>query len=115
MPHGRKTLRTAWKRAIKVRKLKKGGKNLTFLTYDGTYGTTDKVLSFIQQYDAAFKDEEFLESSKLQNVSMHFQKSAQEWWASLLAQGAAPQTWKAMRIAILKQFLPSDAKEIPLP
>ena len=101
----------AWKRAQKLRKFKEGGKNITFLTYDGTYGATDKVLSFIQQYDAAFGDEEFLESSKLQNVSMHFQKSARQWWASLRAQGSAPKTWKAMRIAIMKQFLPSDAKE----
>ena len=69
------------------------------------------MLSFIQQYDAAFGDEEFSESSKLRNVSMHFQKSARQWWASLRAQRLAPKTWKAMRIAIMKQFLPSDAKD----
>ena len=100
----------AWKRARKMRKFKEGGKNITFLTYDGTYGATDKVLSFIQQYDAAFGDEDFSESSKLRNVSMHL-KSACQWRASLHAQGEAPKTWKAMRIAIMKQFLPSDAKD----
>ena len=57
----------AWCRA---QKLKEGGKNITFLTYDGAYGQTDKVLSFIQQFDAAFGGEDFTESSKLRHVSM---------------------------------------------
>ena len=101
----------AWKRSHKLKKFKEGGKNITFLTYDGTFGATDKVLAFIQQFDAAFGDEHFSESSKLQNVSMHFQKSARQWWASLRALGQAPKTWKALRIAIMKQFLSSDAKD----
>ena len=94
-----------------MRKFKEGGKNITFLTYDGTYGATDQVLSFIQQYDAAFGNEDFSESSKMRHVSMHFQNLAWQWWASLRAQGTAPKTWKAMKIAILKKFLPSDAKD----
>ena len=40
----------AWHRA---QKFKEGGKNVTFLTYDGAYGQTDKLLSFIKQFDAA--------------------------------------------------------------
>ena len=52
-----------------------------------TFGATDKVLAFIQQFDVAFGDEHFSESSKLQNVSMHFQKLARQWWASLRALG----------------------------
>ena len=31
----------------KILKFQEGGKNVTFLTYDGTYGKTDKVLDFI--------------------------------------------------------------------
>ncbi|MCO5560782.1 hypothetical protein L7F22_014402 [Adiantum nelumboides] len=36
----------------------------------------DKVLVFIQQFDAAFGDEGFTESSKLRHVAMHFQSQA---------------------------------------
>ncbi|MCO5593242.1 hypothetical protein L7F22_047249 [Adiantum nelumboides] len=71
----------------------------------------DKVLAFIQQFDAAFGDEGFTESSKLRHVAMHFQKSARQWWASLRANGEAPQTWKNLRVSIMKQFLSSDAKD----
>ncbi|MCO5564040.1 hypothetical protein L7F22_017695 [Adiantum nelumboides] len=71
----------------------------------------DKVLAFIQQFDAAFGDEGFTESSKLRHVAMHFQKSARQWWASLRANGEAPKTWKALRASIMKQFLASDAKD----
>ena len=40
------------------------------MTYDGTYAATDKVLAFIQQFDAAFGGEEFDEGSKLRHVPM---------------------------------------------
>ncbi|MCO5557499.1 hypothetical protein L7F22_011064 [Adiantum nelumboides] len=73
----------AWKRSCKLKKFKEEGKNISFLTYDGTFGATDKVLAFIQQFDAAFGDEGYTESSKLCHVAMHFQKSARQWWASL--------------------------------
>ncbi|MCO5577086.1 hypothetical protein L7F22_030908 [Adiantum nelumboides] len=82
----------AWKRSSKLKKFKEGGKNISFLTYDGTFGATDKVLAFIQQFDAAFGDEGFTESSKLRHVAMHFQKSARQWWASLRANGEAPKS-----------------------
>ncbi|MCO5559560.1 hypothetical protein L7F22_013161 [Adiantum nelumboides] len=71
----------------------------------------DKVLAFIQQFNAAFGDESFTESSKLRHVVMHFQKSAKQWWASLRANGEAPKTWKALRASIMKQFLASNAKD----
>ncbi|MCO5597114.1 hypothetical protein L7F22_051189 [Adiantum nelumboides] len=48
----------AWKRSRKLQKFKEGGKSITFQTYDGSYGATDKVLSFIQQFDAAFGGED---------------------------------------------------------
>ncbi|MCO5586273.1 hypothetical protein L7F22_040212 [Adiantum nelumboides] len=101
----------AWKRSSKLKKFKEGGKNISFLTYDGTFGATDKVLAFIQQFDAAFGDEGFTESSKLHHVAMHFQKSARQWWASLRPNGEVPKTWKALRASIMKQFLASDAKD----
>ncbi|MCO5605865.1 hypothetical protein L7F22_060049 [Adiantum nelumboides] len=101
----------AWKRSSKLKKFKEGGKNISFLTYDGTFGATDKVLAFIKQFDAAFRDEGFTESSKLRHVAMHFQKSARQWWASLRANGEVPKTWKALRASIMKQFLASDAKD----
>ncbi|MCO5553536.1 hypothetical protein L7F22_007058 [Adiantum nelumboides] len=101
----------AWKMSSKLKKFKEGGKNISFLTYDDTFDATDKVLAFIQQFDAAFGDEGFTESSKLRHVAMHFQKSARQWWASLRANGEAPKTWKALRASIMKQFLASDAKD----
>ncbi|MCO5582158.1 hypothetical protein L7F22_036048 [Adiantum nelumboides] len=105
---GHRRSHAAWRRS---NKLKEGGKSISFLTYDGTFGATDKVLAFIQQFDAAFGDEGFTESSKLRHVAMHFQKSARQWWASLRANGEAPQTWKNLRASIMKQFLSSDAKD----
>ncbi|MCO5548013.1 hypothetical protein L7F22_001469 [Adiantum nelumboides] len=101
----------AWKRSSKLKNFKEGGKNISFLTYDGTFGATDKVLAFIQQFDAGFGDEGFMESSQLRHVAMHFQKSARQWWSSLRANGEAPKTWKALRASIMKQFLASDAKD----
>ncbi|MCO5581724.1 hypothetical protein L7F22_035613 [Adiantum nelumboides] len=71
----------------------------------------DKVLAFIQQFDAMFGDEGFMEFSKLRHVAMHFQKSARQWWASLRANGEAPKTWKALKASIMKKFLASDAKD----
>ncbi|MCO5604772.1 hypothetical protein L7F22_058942 [Adiantum nelumboides] len=101
----------AWKRSSKLKKFKEGGKNISFLTYDGTFGATDKVLAFIQQFDATFGDEGFTESSKLHHVAMHFRKPARQWWSSLRANGEVPKTWKALRASIMKQFLASDAKD----
>ncbi|MCO5569414.1 hypothetical protein L7F22_023126 [Adiantum nelumboides] len=101
----------AWKRSNKLNKFKEGGKNISFLTYDGTFGATNKVLAFIQQFHAAFGDEGFMESSKLRHVAMHFQKSARQWSVSLWANGDAPKTWKALRAPIMKQFLASDTKD----
>ncbi|MCO5566834.1 hypothetical protein L7F22_020516 [Adiantum nelumboides] len=108
---GHRRSHAAWRRSNKLKKFKEGGKNISFLTYDGTFGATDKVLAFIQQFDAAFGDEGFTESSKLHHVAMHFQKSARQWWASLRANGEAPRTWKNLRASIMKQFLSSDAKD----
>ncbi|KAI5063544.1 hypothetical protein GOP47_0022091 [Adiantum capillus-veneris] len=101
----------AWKRSSKLNKFKEGGKSISFLTYDGTFGATNKVLAFIQQFDAAFGDEGFTESSKLRHVAMHFQKSSRQWWSSLQANGEDPRTWKALRASIMKQFLATDAKD----
>ncbi|MCO5572638.1 hypothetical protein L7F22_026396 [Adiantum nelumboides] len=101
----------AWKRSRKLQKFKEGGKSITFQTYDGSYGATDKVLSFIQQFDAAFGGENFTESSKLRHVAMHFTKAVRQWWASLKTQDTHPRTWKLCRAAIVKPFLTEDAKD----
>ncbi|MCO5554859.1 hypothetical protein L7F22_008395 [Adiantum nelumboides] len=108
---GHRRSHATWRRSNKFKKFKEGGKSISFLTYDGTFGATDKVLAFIQQFDAVFGDEGFMESSKLRHVAMHFQKSARQWWASLWANGEAPQRWKNLRASIMKQFLSSDAKD----
>ena len=55
-------------RSRRYHKFKEGGKSITFLTYNGTFGATYKIFAFIQQYNAAFGDEESL---KLCNVAMH--------------------------------------------
>ena len=98
----------AWKRA---QKFKEGGKNVTFLTYDGSYGQVDKVLNFVQQFDAAFGGEHFTESSKLRHMSMYLQKSARKWWASLKTKGIQPRSWKRCRLELMKQFLPGNVKD----
>ena len=101
----------AWKRAKKLEMFKEGGKNIAFLSYDGSYGQTDKVLAFVQLFDAAFDGEHFTERSKLCHVAMHFQKSAWQWWACLKTQGIAPRTWKECLQEIMKQFLTNQAKD----
>ncbi|MCO5547351.1 hypothetical protein L7F22_000800 [Adiantum nelumboides] len=101
----------AWKRSRKLQKFKEGGKSITFQMYDGSYGAPDKVLSFIQQFDAAFGGEDFTKSSKLRHVAMHFTKAARQWWASLKTQDTHPRTWKLCRAAIMKQFFTEDAKD----
>ncbi|MCO5594853.1 hypothetical protein L7F22_048888 [Adiantum nelumboides] len=98
----------ACKMSNKLKKFKEGGKNISFLTYDGTFGATNKVLAFIQQLDAAFGAEAFTKSSKLQHIAMHHRKS---WWASLQASGEALKTSKALRAFIMKQIFNSDAKD----
>ena len=102
----------AWMRSRKLQKFKEGGKSISFQCYDGSYdGTTNKVLSFIQYFDAAFGGEEFIESSTLHHVAMHFTKVVRQWWASLKTQGTHPRTWKLCRSAIMKQFLTEDARD----
>ncbi|MCO5600815.1 hypothetical protein L7F22_054931 [Adiantum nelumboides] len=101
----------AWKRAKKLKKFKEGGKSITFQTFDGSYGHVDKVLTFIQQFDAAFGGEDFTEASKLRNVAMHLTKSARHWWSTLCAKNQAPKTWKVCRLTIMKQFLDDDAED----
>ncbi|MCO5587522.1 hypothetical protein L7F22_041472 [Adiantum nelumboides] len=101
----------AWKRAKKLKKFKEGGKSITFQTFDGSYGHVDKVLTFIQQFDAAFGGEDFIEASKLRNVAMHLTKSARHWWSTLCAKNQAPKTWKVCRLTIMKQFLDDDAED----
>ena len=101
----------AWKWARKLETFKEGGKNITFLSYDGSYGQADKVLAFVHQFDAAFGGEHFTERSKLRHVAMHFQKSARQWWASLKTQGIAPHTWKECCQEIMKQFVTDQAKD----
>ena len=108
---GHRRAHPAWKRSRRMEKFKEGGKNVTFLSYDGTYGATDKILGFIQQFDSAFGGEHFDERSKLRHVAMYFQKSARQWWASLRTQGIAPRTWKDCRIAIMMQFLTDEAED----
>ena len=90
---------------------KEGGKNINFLSYDGSYGQTDKVIAFVQQFDVAFDGEHFTKRSKLCHVAMHFQKSARRWWASLKTQGMAPYTWKECCQEIMNQFLTNQAKD----
>ena len=108
---GHQRLHPAWKHSRRMEKFKEGGKNITFLSYDGTYGATDCILGFIQQFDFAFGGEYFEECSKLQHVAMYFQKSARQWWASLRTHGIAPKTWKECRRAIMKQFLTNEAED----
>ena len=69
----------AWMRSRKLQKFKEGGKIISFQCYDESYGATNKVLSFIQKFNAAFDGEEFTESSKLRHVAMHFTKAARQW------------------------------------
>ena len=108
---GHRRLHPAWKRSHRMEKFKEGGKNITFLSYDGAYGATDCILGFIQQFDSAFGGEYFEERSKLRHVAMYFQKSARQWWASLRTRGIAPKTWKECRRAIMKQFLTDEAED----
>ena len=56
---GKRKSYVSWKRFHQYQKFKEGGKSITFVTYDGTFGATNKVLAFIQQYDAIFGDEDF--------------------------------------------------------
>ena len=109
--HKRKAI--AMKKRHKKRQPKfcEGSKNVSFIMYDGTYGAIDKVLAFIQQFDAAFRGENFTQSSKLRSNAIQLQKSARQWWASLKVQGKAPKSWAECRITVLKQFLQADAKK----
>ena len=89
---GKRQKHPSWKRARKLHKFKKGNKGITFLTYDEAYGNTNKMLNFIQWFDAPFGRQDFTKGSKLQYVAMHLQKPTQQWWASLFSQGIAPRT-----------------------
>ena len=108
--HKRKAIAMKKRHKKRQPKFYEGSKNVSFITYDGTYGAINKVLDFIQQFDADFEGENFTKSSKLRSMAMHLQKSARQWWASLKVQRKAPKSWAECRIAILKQFLQADAK-----
>ena len=108
---GHRHAHLAWKQSCRMEKFKEGRKNVTFLSYDGTYESTNKILGFIKQFDSAFGGEHFDERSKLRHVAMYFQKSTCQWCAGLRAQGIAPRTWKDYRIAIMMQFLIDEAED----
>ena len=86
------------------------GKHKTFQIYNGLYEATDKVVAFIQQFDAAFMFEDYMESSKIRMVEMHLTKTAREWWMNLKSQGSHPKTWKFCCSAIWNHFLSKEAK-----
>ena len=82
---------------------------MQFLTYNGAYGETNRVLAFVQQFNAAFGGEDLDEGYKLFHVAMYLVKSGKKWWSNLKMTGKAPCTWKACRVAIMKQFLMDHA------
>ena len=90
--HKRKAIAMRERHKKRQPKFCEGSKNVSFITYDGTYGAIDKVLAFIQRFDAAFEGENFMESSKLRSMAMHLQKSAHQWWASLKVQRKSPKS-----------------------
>ena len=45
---GHRRSHPTWKRSRCMEKFKEGGKNVTFLSYDGTYGAMNHILGFIQ-------------------------------------------------------------------
>ncbi|MCO5601473.1 hypothetical protein L7F22_055594 [Adiantum nelumboides] len=71
-----------WKRSRKLQQFKEGGKIITFQTYDGSYGATDKVLSFIQQYCAGLTEDiqAYVNDQKPRTISevIHRSKLAQK-------------------------------------
>ncbi|MCO5554104.1 hypothetical protein L7F22_007630 [Adiantum nelumboides] len=77
----------AWKSFKKLKKFKNGGMNISFLTYYGTFGATNKLCIF---------------KSPPGNGGLAY---------GLRANGEAPKTWKALRASIMKQFLASNAKD----
>ncbi|MCO5594355.1 hypothetical protein L7F22_048385 [Adiantum nelumboides] len=46
----------AWKRSSKLKKFKEGGKNISFLTYDGTFDATDKLATKLGVQDFEMGD-----------------------------------------------------------
>ena len=52
---------------------------MTFLSYDGTYEEIDKILMFIQQFDATFGGKEFDKGSKLHHVAMSLTRYGKKW------------------------------------
>ena len=56
-------------------KFNKGGKSLTFLTYNGSFGATNQIVALIQLYDVAFRDEDSSKSFKICNVAVHLMRS----------------------------------------
>ena len=80
-------------------------KPLKFHKYDGSKGSTDKVVHFIRQFDIAFAIQDYTESTRMQIVEMHLTKSARNWWMDLKNKDLQLKTWKLCRIAIWKHFL----------
>ena len=97
-------------RTKKLKNFKEGGNSVSFQTFDGSYGNVDKVLTFIQQFNASSRGE-VIETSKLCNVVMHLTKLAHHQWSTLCAQNQASRMWKVYRITIMKQFLDDDAED----
>ncbi|MCO5612729.1 hypothetical protein L7F22_066998 [Adiantum nelumboides] len=73
----------AWKRSRKLQKFKEGGKSITFQTYDGSYGATDKVLFFIQQYCAGLT-----ETYEHMSMIKSWGSKQKRWGTALEASGA---------------------------
>ena len=67
-------------------------------------------MQFIRQFDATFGSKNFLESSKLRNVSLHLTGTANAWWEALVHDGTGSKHWKEFKKAFYSQFLPKPFK-----
>ena len=84
---------------------------MKFITFNGNFAQLEKAMQFIRQFNAAFGSENFLESSKLKNVSLHLTGTASAWWEALVRDGTGPKHWKGFKKAFYSQFLPKPFKK----
>ncbi|MCO5578857.1 hypothetical protein L7F22_032704 [Adiantum nelumboides] len=69
-------------------------------SFNVNFGNMNKVLDFIQQFDAAFGDENFLDHPNSSMLPCIFKNQPDNG-----GQAYAPKTWKTCKVAIMKQFL----------
>lgn len=99
------------KKKEKQETCKLGDKSVKLPYYDGKDDDITKILTFIREFDLAFKNRNYSKESKLHQVTIHLKEVASNWYSTLVTRNTDPKTWEEFKETFGAQFLPTDFRK----